>query len=55
MGTGTGLDLFELGYMHGAVAFAKEPTDDPEYLSGYWAGLRMEGSKWFAGRRDDRS
>lgn len=54
MGTGTGLDLFELGYMHGAVAFAKEPTDDPEYLIGYWAGLLMEGSIW-ARRRDDWS
>ena len=33
----TGLDMFELGYMHGYGAFAKE-SDDPEYLRGYQAG-----------------
>lgn len=33
----TGLDMFELGYMHGYGAFVRESTD-PEYLRGYKAG-----------------
>ena len=37
MGGMTGLDMFELGYMHGYGAFARE-SDDPEYLRGYKAG-----------------
>ena len=53
MGGMTGLDMFELGYMHGYGAFARE-SDDPEYLRGYQAGDDewMAREKWEA-QRDD--
>ena len=37
MGGMTGLDMFELGYMHGHLECEKE-TDHPDYLSGYREG-----------------